>query len=156
MDNYDFLNTFPTAVAASTAIGSWATTQFGKSVTVYIDLEGGALPTKDNMPYVIFHTPGVSKDQEVRDRRYQISADIAINKETFKTRAETTVKEPTGIELVLDFATLIAACVKSALPGNTLFGYNLSADTLGSLPEVFGYIDFTFVEHITLGSDPID
>lgn len=156
MDSYDFLNTFPAAVASSSDIARWSAAQFGKSVTVYVDLEGGALPTRDDMPYVIFHTPGVNKNQEVRDRRYHISADIAILKDEYKTRVDSTVNEPAGIELVIDFATLIAACVKSALPANTLFGYDLSADTLGSLPEVFGYIDFSFVEHVTMGNDPVD
>jgi hypothetical protein len=65
------------------------------------------------------------------------------------------VEQPAGIELILDLGTAVAAAVAAALPANTSMGYELSADTLGALPEVHGYIDFDFITYVTMAGDPL-
>jgi hypothetical protein len=155
MDNYDFFNTFATAVAGNAAIGAWASAQFGKALKVFADVTSADLPDTDDMPYAIFHTPGVDKHQERRQQRYQLSVDIAVNKDALATRAESNVAQPAGVELVLDLAQLVINAVKAALPANTVMGYGLSADTLGALPEVFGYLDFDFTTTVTIAGDPL-
>jgi hypothetical protein len=155
MDNYDFLNTFVTAVAGNAALASWANTQFGLAVSVFADVTSAGLPAAADMPYAIFHTPGVEKHQERREQRYAIAVDLAIDKNALKTRAESNVDEPAGVELVLDMAQLVIDAVKAALPANTVMGYSLSADTLGALPEVYAYMDFDFTTKITIAGDPL-
>jgi hypothetical protein len=155
MDNYDFLNTFITAIAQNAAIESWAQAQFGASLSVFADVTSSELPGSGEMPYALVHTPAVEKHQDRREQRYGISVDIAVNKDALATRAETNVEQPAGIELILDLATLVVSAVKAAIPANTTMGYSLSADTLGALPDVFGYIDFDFTTLVTIAGDPL-
>lgn len=155
MDNYDFFNTFITAVGRDSAIEAWCKANFGRSPTVFADVESTALPAAENMPYLIFHTPGIGKHQERREQAYSIAVDLGLDKSALEQRAEPNVKQPSGIQLVLDMATLIVAAVKAALPSNTVFGFNLSADTLGALPEVYGYMDLDFTTQVTIAGDPL-
>jgi hypothetical protein len=155
MDNYDFFNTFVTAIAGNAAISSWCNANFGKGLAVFADVTSGDLPTAADMPYALVHTPSVSKHQDRREQRYGLAVDVGINKDALATRAETNVEQPAGIELILDLGTAVAAAVAAALPANTSMGYELSADTLGALPEVHGYIDFDFITYVTMAGDPL-
>ena len=155
MDAYDFFQTFVSAAARDAAIAAWADAHFGRPVKVFADLESGALPQSSEMPYMIFHSPGVEKHQDVRVQRYSLAVDLAIDKNALQDRAETNVSEPAGVELILDLGTLLAAAVKTALPSNTTFGYMLAADTLGALPEVHGVMDLDFSTIVTIAGDPL-
>lgn len=155
MDNYDFFNLFVTAIGQNAAVASWCSAQFGASLSVFADVTSAGLPAADNMPYAIVHTPGVEKHQERRAQRYQLSVDLAIDKDALATRAESNVEQPAGVELIMDLAQLVINAVKAALPANTVMGYGLSADTLGSLPEVYAYLDFDFTTTVTIAGDPL-
>ena len=155
MDLYDFYNTFITAVAADNGLHAWCRVKFDNDLTVLADLQSHALPTVDDMPYVIFHTPEAIKNQERRVNEYTLGVDVGLNKDALAVRAEDSVEQPAGIELILDFVTLLVGVVKDSLPSNTSFGYRLAADTLGSLPKIHGYIDFDFMEKVTIGTDPL-
>lgn len=156
MDLYDFYNTFITAVASDSSTDEWALRYFGKQISVFVDLQSGELPTAAEMPYIIIHTPEAIKDQNRRSNEYLLALDIALDKDSLAIRTENNVEQPAGIELILDLVTLVIAAVKAALPANTTFGYRMSADTLGSLPQIYGYVDLTFTEEITIGTDPLD
>jgi len=155
MDNYDFFSTFVTAVGRNDTLSTWAQVHFGSKVQVFSDLPAEDPPGADDMPYVILHTPGVAKHQERREQSYTISADLGLNKGVLATRAEDNIEEPAGIELILDFVTIFIEAVEGALPANTSFGYTMQADTLGSLPEVYAFVDLEFIMRITLGGDPL-
>jgi hypothetical protein len=155
MDAYDFFALFTTAIAQSTAIADWTAANFGRPLKLYVDVEGGALPQASDMPYAIFHTPGVQRHQERREQIHTIAVDLALDTSARQPRAESNAQEPAGIQLVIDLHTLVVAAVKAALPANTAFGYTLSADTLGALPEVHGYMDFEFTTRVTIAGDPL-
>ena len=157
MDNYDFFNTFVTAITGNAAIEAWCGTNFGAGtkLNVFADVTSAGMPTADDMPYAIIHTPGVQKHQERREQMYSLAVDIAITKDALATVAATNLDQPAGVELILDLASLVVDAVKAALPANTVMGYGLSADTLGALPEVHGYIDFEFTTHVTIAGDPL-
>jgi len=155
MDLYDFYNTFIMAVAGDGDLDAWAKSRFGVMMSVFADLSSHALPTVDGMPYVIMHTPEAAKHQNRRVNEYGLAVDVAINRDALQLTAYENVELPAGIELILDGVTLIVAAIKGALPANTAFGYSLSADTLGSLPEIYAYLDFTFSETVTIGTDPL-
>lgn len=155
MDNYDFLNTFVSAIAHSAAIDSWCTAQFGRSLSVFADATSAGLPTPDDAPYALIHTPAVEKHQERSEQRYALSVDLSINKDALAVRAETNIEQPAGIELIMDLSELVVSACKAALPPNTAMGYTLSADTLGALPDVFAYIDLDFVTKVTIAGDPL-
>jgi len=155
MDLYDFFSSIITAIAGDSALESWAQSNFGDSVQVFADISSASPPQAADMPYVIVHSPGAVKNQQRRVREYTLAVDLALSKDALKTRAESNLEEPAGLVL-LDFATLVAAAVASALSGSMSFGYSLAADTLGSLPQVYGYMDFEFSEPVTIGSDPLD
>ncbi len=157
MDNYDFFNTFVAAITGNVAIESWCGTQFGAGtkLNVFADVSSASLPTADDMPYAIVHTPGVQKHQERREQMYSMAVDIAIAKDALATGTATNLDQPAGLELILDLASLVVDAVKAALPANTFMGYSLSADTLGALPEVYAYLDFEFITHVTLAGDPL-
>ncbi|MCU0589864.1 MAG: hypothetical protein MUC33_01370 [Desulfobacterales bacterium] len=157
MDNYDFFNTFVTAIAGNAAIESWCVTQFGAGtkLNVFADVTSAGLPSASDMPYAIMHTPGVQKHQERREQNYSIAVDLAINKDALASTAYGNLDQPAGVELVLDLAQLVIDAVKASLPANTVMGYSLSADTLGALPEVYAYIDLDFKTELTLGMDPL-
>jgi len=156
MNLYTFFNTFIAAVAADSTLDDWANSMFGTGIKVLADLVSDDLPAAADMPYIIFHTPEVSKHQERRANEYVMGVDLALDKDALKIRAEGSITEPAGIELILDFVEKIIDIIAASLPANTVFGYRLAADTLGSLPEVHGYMDLEFSEKITIGTDPMD
>jgi hypothetical protein len=155
MDAFDFFSLFATAIAQSSAIAAWANAQFGRPLKLYVDVEGGALPDASDMPYAILHTPGVQRHQERREQAFSVAVDLALDKSAYRQRPETHAAEPSGVELIMDLHTLVVAAVKAALPDNTTFGYAVSADTLGALPEVHAYMDFDFTTRVTLAGDPL-
>lgn len=155
MDNYDFFNTIITAVAQDSSIASWCQANFGRGLKVFADVESAALPTSDDMPYALFHTPGIEKHQERREQIYAIALDLGVNKDSLEQRSDLDVKQPAGIQLIMDMSTLVVAAIKAALPANTVFGFSLLADTLGALPDVFGYFDLDFTTKVTIAGDPL-
>jgi hypothetical protein len=155
MDNYDFFGTFVSAISGDAAIAAWCGARFGTALTVFADVESEALPARDDMPYALIHTPGVAKHQERREQIYQIAVDLALDKAALASAAATNLKQPAGIELILGLAQLMIDAVKAALPANTVFGYTLSADTLGALPEVHAYLDLDFTTTVTIAGDPL-
>lgn len=155
MDNYDFFSTFVTAIGSSTAIEAWAQAQFGRTLKVFADVTSAGLPTADDMPYALVHTPGVQKHQERREQQYSMAVDLAITKDALAVLADTGTAQPAGVELILDLASLVVDAVKAALPANTVMGYSLSADTLGALPEVYAYVDLEFTTKVTIAGDPL-
>ena len=155
MELYPFINTFTSAVAADDSLDAWTMTNFSKSLTVLVDLQSNALPTSDDMPYAIFQTPGISKDQERRINEYAFGVDLAFTKNALQVRAESNIGEPAGIELVSEFIAMVVDAIEAVVPANFAFGYQVAADTLGSLPEVYAYLDFEFRQTHTIGSNPI-
>lgn len=156
MDLYDFTNTFIQAVARSSALDDWCAAYFGRGAAVFGNVRSARLPAREDMPYVIFHSPESIKHQERRINEYVLGVDLALNYDELKMRAEANLQETGGLELVLDMAELIETAIEGALPARFVFGRHLTADNLGMLPEVHAYIDYEFQEKITIGTDPMD
>lgn len=152
---YEFFAALGAAVASDAAIGAWAQTHFGRPLSVFLDVVSGQLPTAEQMPYAVVHTPAVERHEERRERRYGLAVDLALDKQALKTRPEPNAAEPSGLELALELVELVVGAVRRSLPERVAMGFALSADTLGALPEVHAYIDFEFEDLVVLGEDPL-
>ncbi len=155
MDLYDFFNTFITAAGDDSALNAWANINFGRDVNVYADLDFDDAPGEDEMPYIVFHSPGKSAHQERRITRYALGVWMVIYQTGNKTRVEDYVTEPSGVELISDFITNMQTIIKTAVPSGFVVGFDIDTDTIGMLPEIHAYMDVTFSEAITIGSDPL-
>ena len=71
-----------------------------------------------------------------------------------KTRAESNVIEPVGIEQINDFLELVKSAVKKSLPDNFSVGVD-NESLLGSQPEFHAEVDFNFRQEVLIGQDPL-
>lgn len=156
MDLYDFFNTFITAVAADGDSAAWAHTNFGREIKVYADLDFDAAPESEaDAPYIIFHSPGKRADQQTATIEYIIGAWLVVNRSGAASRGELNLAQPSALELILDFITLIQNAVVAALPAHTYVGFDVDTDTLGMVPEAHGYMDINIKQIILVGQDPL-
>ena len=156
MDLYDFYALFIEALAQDTDLDSWGQVQFGQEISVFADINSESPPDEADMPYIIVHTPGSVRGTDMAHQEHSIAINFALNKETLKVRPDENLIEPDGIELIMDFATLIIDSIRGALPANTQMKYDLLADTIGSLPYAYGDLDMEFITLLTLGTDPME
>lgn len=155
MDLYEFFNTFIEAAADNSELDAWANINFGRDVNVYADLDFDDAPDEDEMPYMVFHSPGKTAHQERRITEYTIGVWMVIYQTGNKTRVEDNVTEPSGVKLISDFITKVQTLIKAAVPSNFVVGLAIDTDTIGMLPEIHAYMDITFQERILIGSDPL-
>jgi len=155
MDLYEFFNTFIEAAANDAALDAWANINFSRDVNVYADLDFDEAPGEDEMPYMVFHSPGKSAHQERRITEYTLGVWLVIYQTGNKTRTEDNLTEPSGVELITDFITKVQTLIKDVVPSNFVVGFDIDTDTIGMLPEIHAYMDIAFQERITIGSDPL-
>ena len=154
MDNYTFYKTFIDALGQDQDIQAWGKLNFDSSVSVFADLQTQSPPGEDDMPYILIHTPEVLKGMEERIQEYGVSIDLAITKNALQIRADD-VEEPSGLELILDFGELVVDCIEDALPDNMVLSYRLRGDTTGSLPDIYGFLEFRFRKYLSIGNDTL-
>jgi len=123
---------------------------------VYADLPADDLPDEEtDTPYVLLHSPGRENDRERNTIEYVLGLWLVLNVDTYNTRLEGTVTEPSGVELMCDFITKVQAAITAALPANFSLAFSIDTDTLGQKPEVHGFLAATFTQRLCLGTDPL-
>lgn len=154
MDNSTFFKTIIDALGADQSIQDWGQLNFASAVSIFVDISTEDPPGADDCPYMLIHRPGVEKSLRESVSRYHLDIDLVINKEGLEVRVDD-VEKPSGIDLIMEFTSLVIDCIKDNLPTNMLFGYETRSDTLGSLPDVLAYIHLTFWENVLIGTSPI-
>lgn len=152
-----FLETFTAAVAQDSGLTSWLYSRFARSLSVYKDLPSDLFPDiEDDYPFVVLLPSEKSSGQQIRNIDYGLDAWLGLNVSTYQTRAEAGVVAPDGVDLICDFIEKVKQAVVAGLPANTHVSFVEAIDTLGRPPEVQGFIEMSFREVVTIGTNPLD
>ncbi len=156
MDRYEFYVTIVEALAHNSDLADWSTTYFGAACEVYAGLDNDDLPDdKSSAPRIVLAYPGKVASQENRDVTWRLAVWLIIDAAAAKIRAEDRLHELIGVELIFDMITKVQAVVIAALPANWFLAVEDEVDLIGMRPEIHGYMELTFTEHITIGTDPM-
>jgi len=158
MDLYDFISAIATAAAQDAPLAAWASAQLdAEQVTVFIDIPGGDLPKfDDNAPFVVFSCPEDSRGLETREITYHVSGWCGLISTALIDTGPANLIQPAGVELIIDFMTLIRAAVATGLPdGIELSSFATMADPMGQNGEANGFFEASFTQYLTIGQDPL-
>lgn len=155
MDLFEFSNTFVKALAADSELQAWGQVNFGKSVEIFADFSNDALPTADDMPYVLVLSPGTERGQQQSIQRYALEFWAAFDRSGVITRAEPNVTEPNGLQLICQLLERLIVVIEENQPDRFAVAYSVGTDTIGMHPEVHGLIECKFTYQTVLGENPI-
>lgn len=157
MDLYDFAYAIATGVAQDTALQAWATTNFGSAMHVYLGMSTEDMPSIDDAPFVVIEEMSRSCGQESRDIGYSMGCWMMLSDANHETVADNNLTILAGGQLISDGLRLMRLAVASNLPAGIVIGdVDQYADCNANGAEVIGYMAFSFIEHLTMGNNPLE
>lgn len=157
MDLFDFASAIAHGVAQDTVLQSWATAHFSKPMQIYLGIASVDLPGLDDAPFLVIEEMGRVGGQESRNIEYAMGCWMMLSNETYEVVADGNLIIPAGVQYVFDGMRNVRLAVASNLPnGAVISEYEQYADANGNGAEVNGFMAFTFIEHLTIGQDPLE
>jgi hypothetical protein len=156
MDLKTFFETMVAGVAADSALQTWANAQYSKDATIYKGVPYNEMdePT-DAAPLVALFNPEKESADDDRTPEYSFGAWLVLSDSGTVTRGDDAI-EQAAVDNIMDFAEKVKDAIRAVVPANYAVRINEAFDTIGALPEIHGYLDFSFVEMVLMGANPLD
>ncbi|MBW1778508.1 MAG: hypothetical protein JRJ54_13085 [Deltaproteobacteria bacterium] len=154
MNLHDFFDGVVASVAEDAALAAWAESNFGKGVSVYMEIPSESFPDfDDDAPFIVIGSPWRRANQERRVVEYGMEAWLGIAKSTYATRADGAT-EPAGVELIIDMIETVKNAIAAGLPEGFTMALEEYTDSLAAHDYCEGFMVLDFSKQLTIGEDP--
>jgi len=154
---YTFFNTVATAVQTDDTLGTWCAVNIGRVPDVRLEVPAGDLPDLEaDGPYIQLGSPAKTMSQESPRIEYYVEIELGFSCGAYKGRTDD-ASEPAGVELMCELCERVLAVIKANLPSTnfSISEAQIFTDTLGHADDVYGLMAVSFVEIVTIGTDPL-
>lgn len=156
MKSYDLLDSIVTALATDAQLTTYANNWYGADHQVYIDQDQENPPGEDE-GYVLIHLHSPSKNghEESRTPEHGFYLAVDVQDPADAVRSESNASEFSATKRLDEIVMRIIEVIRATKPGNWAMGYDYETDTITAFPMFTADILITFVNHLTIGEDPL-
>lgn len=139
------------AIANSTAIGDFCTTNYGKVPKIYVGLDPRHKPTSSDCPYIVLG--GFTKHEGLEQGTYHYAGSVGwVVYETAVASVTGQVNELQGLYHLDQLGQLIWEAIAEINPNYPLSELSYSIDMLDYVPQYAGNADIIISVPVTMGA----
>lgn len=155
MDINTLLETFKDALAQDSAISSWCLATYGRTHTLYINLDINNPPAESNCPYFVLYPDAKTAGPQSARKNHRMVMVCCLNDDSSETNPETNVVEYKGVKRLEVLRKKGEDALAAADIGRAVIDVvDIEYDTIESFPFMMAGTMVDVGESHLLGGDP--
>jgi len=143
-------------IAQDPDILEWANLHYGRDHTVFVNFDMQNPPGEEYCPYVAIAEGGKRAGQTIRERSHVIGSFLCIHDDEEKAYPGiSNIVQYVGGYRAEAFRKLVETAFTNVDVGNATVNFETEFDTISNFPFMWCFMDATFDEQVTMGSDPL-